>query len=289
MGVFGIGGKDDNSVTQVTNSIASTTYNAILSTNNSCRTNVSATQTQKIVVGVTPELIAGCARAFGNIQGMSPDVIASTCTNILKTSGVNVNGVNQSATIKISGTCQFDETNIANLQSEIATAMQQTADTANDPTAQGVKSLCDGLAAFSPLKGITDLVSATKNQDNSRHITANISNFVTNNFTKENVNEMLRNYVTAQDQVLSISGASSVQVQNINQELFLTCVENMLSKNEGTVQALQKLSTTVEQSAKTSDAPVPAASFASGAIVSIVIVVIIAYIGYLALKKKGMA
>lgn len=280
-------GNVNSSVKQISESVANTTFQSIIATNNACKSSGTVTQNQSLTIGgVTTSQIAGCAAAFANV-GVPPALIASTCQSLLATDNVKIDGYNQYASVSISSTCSFDNQNIANLQAEIAATMTQQANAANDPTARGVQSICDGIAGMiNPVYGIGLAVQKMKNVNNSRDIESNIATSVASAFTANTVNEMVSNFVVAQNQVLNIQGANKVQVSNMNQALFLKVVNDMLAKNQTVMTAVANIKTETIQQANTSDAPVPAGAFGSSALFAVVSI-IVAIIVLLLILKKG--
>ena len=230
---------NNNSQTSVSNFLAQTTFNSIIQNNNSCGSSTSVTQNQTVDIGPDPALLAVC----GNLFPTSPQV----CANLVDTSNINVTGLTQGATININATCSFDNTSIQALQQAIASAVQQKLDTTNDAVGGALTTAVNGFAALSPAVGISDIIGAAKGSNNSRSVTSNVSNFVTSNFTQDNVNSMIQNFVAAQNQVVNIHSAKQVQVSNLTQQLMVTVVLAMLSKNSNTVQALQQVQATTDQ------------------------------------------
>lgn len=231
---------NNNSQTSVSNFLAQTTFNTIIQNNNSCGSSTSVTQNQTVDIGPDPAVLAVC----GNLFPTSPQV----CANLVDTSNINVTGLTQGATININSSCKFDNVSIQSLQQSIASAVQQKMDTTNDAVGTALTTAVNGFAALSPAVGISDIIGAAKGSNNSRSTTSNVSNFVTSNFTQDNVNTMIQNFVAAQSQVVNIHSAKQVQVSNLTQQLMVTVVLAMLSNNSNTVQALQQVQASTSQS-----------------------------------------
>ena len=230
---------NNNSQTSVSNFLAQTTFNSIIQNNNSCGSSTSVTQNQTVDIGPDPALLAVCGNLFPNN--------AQVCANLVDTSNVNVTGLTQGATININASCSFDNTSVQALQQSIASAVQQKMDTTNDAVGGALTTAVNAFAALSPAVGISDIIGAAKGSNNSRSVTSNVSNFVTSNFTSENVNAMVQNFVAAQNQVVNIHSAKQVQVSNLTQQLMVTVVLAMLSQNSNTIQALQQVQATTDQ------------------------------------------
>ena len=194
--------------------VSNATFNSVIKTQNIQQTSTTVNQSQVIDVATDKDVLLAC------IQILGPS--GYDCSKLM--SNATFSGISQVATYDITAKTQLSDSDTTKVQNDMTAAIQQKMADSSDDVGAALKSIA---------------TAAGGDNSSSTSLNQSVTNIVTNNFTKDTINQMISSYASGQSQVFKVTN-SKAAASGFSQSLQVKALTEMVASNATIREAVNK-------------------------------------------------
>ena len=222
-----MGANNSKTIQSTATFVSNATFNSVIKTQNIQRTSTTVNQSQVIDVSTDTSVLLAC------IQILGPS--GYDCSKLMANGSFS--GISQVAAYDITAKTQLSDSDTTKVQNDMTAAIQAKMAESSDDVGAALKSIA---------------TAAGGNNSSSTSLNQSVTNIVTNNFTKDTLNEMISSYASGQSQVFKVTN-SKATASGFSQSLQVKALTEMVASNATIREAVNKVDAKLAGDVSTKD------------------------------------